>query len=248
MPSGKTPNQVKMILILKTGSTLDNIKASQGDFEDWIAEKMQMQPPEYHVHSTGNYNSLPPDQEYSGIIITGSQDMVVDINLSQTRMHDWLLAKQKSGMPILGICFGHQLLNVLNGGTVEFNPSGIITGMEKTRITPAAKKDKLLGTLPDSFEVYQVHKQSIYTAPKSAEILAYNDSGVIDAIRFGEHSWGLQFHPEFDATIIQLTIQVLQNELNSEDVDVQELLNNVADVDYGIKILRRFKELTDHTL
>lgn len=236
-----------MILILKTGSTPDHIKTSQGDFEDWIAEKMQMHSPEYHVHSTGDYNSLPPDQDYSGIIITGSQDMVTDINLSQTRMHNWLLERQKSGMPILGICFGHQLLNVLNGGTVDFNPSGSITGMEKTHITPAAKKDELLGSLPGSFEVYQVHKQSIYTPSQSAEILAYNDSGVIDAIRFDEHSWGLQFHPEFDATITQRTIQTLQNELISEGVDVQRLSNNVADVDYGVSILRRFKELTGHT-
>lgn len=237
-----------MILILKTGSTPDNIKASHGDFEDWIAEKMQMHPPEYHVHSTGDYNSLPPDQDYSGMVITGSPDMVTDINIKETSMHGWLLDRQKSGMPILGICFGHQLLNVLNGGTVEFNPSGIITGMEKTRITPAAKKDKLLGTLPDSFEVYQVHKQSVYTPPGSAEILAYNDSGIIDAIRFNEHTWGLQFHPEFNSTISKLTIQAQKDELSAEGVDVPALLGNVTHVDYGERILQQFKELTGHTL
>jgi GMP synthase (glutamine-hydrolysing) len=136
-----------MILILKTGSTLDNIKASHGDFEDWIAAKMQLDPSGYRVHSTGDYNRLPPDQDYSGIIITGSQDMVTDINLSETRLHGWLLEKQQNGMPIMGICFGHQLLNVLNGGTVDYNPSGSITGMEKTHLTMAGKRDQLLGNI-----------------------------------------------------------------------------------------------------
>jgi|GEM_PF-6125450 len=69
-----------MLLILKTGITLDNIRAFHGDFEDWIAGKMQMNPSEYPVHSTGDYNSLPPEKDYSGII-----------NLSETRMHEWLL-------------------------------------------------------------------------------------------------------------------------------------------------------------
>lgn len=234
-----------MILILKTGSTLDNIRASQGDFEDWIAEKMQIHPSEYHIHPTGDYNSLPSDQNYSGIIITGSSDMVADVNLREKGMYNWLLDHQESGMPILGICFGHQLLTILNGGTVDFNPSGNITGMKKTRLTPAGKKDKLLGDLPDSFEVYQVHKQSIHTPPDSAEILAYSDSGVIDAIRFNENSWGLQFHPEFDATRSKLTIQEQQNELSSEGFDVQQLLDHVAEVDYGERIFKQFKELTN---
>jgi len=75
-----------MILILKTGSTLDNIKASHGDFEDWIVRKMHIHPSEYHIHPTGDYNHLPPEKEYSGIIITGSPDMLTEINLQETRM------------------------------------------------------------------------------------------------------------------------------------------------------------------
>jgi len=234
-----------MILILKTGSTLDNIKALHGDFEDWIAEKMLMHPHEYHVHATGDYNSLPPEQDYSGIIITGSPEMVTEINLKKTRMHGWLMERQKSGQPMLGICFGHQLLNILNGGTVAFNPSGNNTCMEKTHLTRAGRKDNLLGNLPDSFDVYKVHQQSIHTPPESAEILARNDDGIIDAIRFHEHTWGLQFHPEFDAAISRLTIREQENDLNSEGFDVQKLLNNVAEVDYGERIFKRFRELTN---
>jgi len=122
-----------MILILKTGSTLDNIKVSQGYFEDWIAEKMHMHPPDYHVHPTGDYNHLPPGKEYSGII---------------------------------------------------------------------------------------------------------------NAIRFSQHTWKLQFHPEFDAAITKETIQALKNELISEGFDVPQLVNHLADVDFGERIFKRFKELT----
>ena len=169
MQQKTTFDKNNMILILKTGSTLDNIKALHGDFEDWIAEKMHMHPTEYQVHPTGDYNRLPPKKDYSGIIITGSPDMVTEINLKNTRIHGWLMERQKSGTPMLGICFGHQLLNILNGGTVAFNPGGNNTGMEKTHLTHAGRKDKLLGDLPDSFEVYKVHQQSILTPPEFAK-------------------------------------------------------------------------------
>jgi GMP synthase (glutamine-hydrolysing) len=82
------------------------------------------------------------------------------------------------------------------------------------------------------------------TPPANAEILAYNNSGIIDAIRFNQNTWGLQFHPEFNPTITKLTIQAQSDELTSEGFDVQSLLSNVAQADCGIIILKRFKKLT----
>ncbi|MEN6619404.1 MAG: glutamine amidotransferase [Rikenellaceae bacterium] len=235
-----------MILILKTGSTLANIRATKGDFEDWIKEKMQLNEFEYHVHSVENYKTLPPEQHYSGIIITGSPLMVTDIKLEDNNMCNWLLDKQRSGTPILGICFGHQLLSILNGGSVEYNFSGTKIGSTKTYLTMAGQQDKLLGALPLVFEVYKTHKQSVSTLPESVEILATNNSGIIDAIKFNANTWGVQFHPEFDANITKLYIQEKYNELSAEGLDVQELLKNVVNVDYGDRILKRFKEIVDN--
>ena len=60
-----------MILILKTGSTLKSIKGPHGDFEDWIAGKLQLSKSEYFVYSAGNYDTLPPDLTYTGIVKIG---------------------------------------------------------------------------------------------------------------------------------------------------------------------------------
>lgn len=232
-----------MILILKTGSTRANIKASQGDFENWIIEKMELEEFEYIVHYVGDYKIIPPKQNYCGIIITGSPLMVTDIELENNILCNWLFDQQKKGTLILGICFGHQLLNVINGGSVDYNFSGTIIGSKTTYLTELGKNDKLLGTLPVCFNVYKVHQQSISILPEFAEVLATDNSGIIDAVKFGKNTWGVQFHPEFNSNVTKLYIQEKQKELVDEGFDIQDLLKNVISVDYGDRILKRFKEL-----
>ncbi|MCX6232236.1 MAG: glutamine amidotransferase [Bacteroidetes bacterium] len=233
-----------MILILKTGSALASISSIYGDFEDWIIEKMQLIETEFYIHSTENYETLPPEQLYSGIVITGSPLMVNDIKLKESNLCNWLLNQQKSGTPILGICFGHQLLAVINGGSVGYNNTGTIIGSAKTHLTLEGQQDRLLGGLPPAFDVYKSHQQSIHKLPESAEILAVNNSGIIDAVRFNANSWGLQFHPEFDFEITTLYIQEKSDALSADGFDVQALLQNVVTVDYGNRILKRFKEIS----
>jgi GMP synthase (glutamine-hydrolysing) len=232
-----------MILILKTGSALANVKDAYGDFENWIARKMQLSELEYHVHLADNYESLPPEQYYSGIVITGSPMMVTDIPIQGSNLCNWLLEQQGNGTPILGICFGHQLLSVLNGGSVGYNISGIVIGSAKTQLTKAGQIDKLLGILPPEFAVYKSHWQSVSILPESAEILAFDQSGIIDAVKFNENTWGVQFHPEFDADITKKYILEKQDELHAEGIHFQELVDKVANVDYGDIILKRFKEI-----
>ncbi len=235
-----------MILIIKTGTTFPKIKANHGDFEDWFKEKMNLREGEYLVHSIGDYENIPPEFHYTGIIITGSHAMVTNIEPKGTKFCNWLLDKQRSGIPILGICYGHQLLSVLIDGIVEYNSTGTKIGSKITHLTQAGKQDKLLGDLPPVFEVYKAHKQSVFKLPKSTEILATSESGMIDAFRFENNTWGIQFHPEFDNKITEAYIHEQFNELNDEGLDALEISSNVVNVDYGVKILKRFKEIINN--
>lgn len=232
-----------MILILKTGSAPENIKANRGDFEDWIAEKMELSKSEYAVHFTGNYDELPEELNYSGIIITGSPLMVTDLKINTSNISHWLLDKQESGIPILGICFGHQLLNVINGGSVQNIKSRIIIGSKKTYLTHDGKQDALFENLPASFDVFKTHSQCISTFPESAKVLSTNNFGIIDAIKFSAKTWGVQFHPEFNSDIMRLYIEEKKDRLISDGYDVDELSKTTVNIDWGEKIFKRFKEI-----
>jgi len=233
-----------LILILKTGSTFESIKRNYGDFEDWLSDKMELSEKEFLVHSTNKYQNLPPDLKYTGIVITGSPLMVTDLKLNSLWVHDWLLDKQKKEIPILGICFGHQLLTVINGGSVKNNDSGTIIGSKPTYLTNKGKEDELLGILPSTFKAFKTHNQCIQVPPSTAEILSEDNSGSIDAIRFSTNSWGLQFHPEFTSTIMNLYIENKKVNLISEGLNIDSLVSTTETLDFGKKLLKQFKEIT----
>ncbi len=97
--------------------------------------------------------------------------------------------------PFLGICLGHQLLADAIGGHVGIaqNPEVGIMTVSKTS---AAASDPLLAGVPDSMTVLQWHGAEVSALPPDATILAQSPRCAIQAFRYGQHAYGVQFHIE----------------------------------------------------
>lgn len=118
----------------------------------------------------------------------------------------WIEESYAAGLPILGICYGMQLLNALAGGTiygdVEAQQERVLTHSQKRggtthsiRLSENSRLRALLDT--DSLTVNTRHLQAIATLGDGFEVAATAPDGVIEAI---EHEngriFGVQFHPE----------------------------------------------------
>jgi GMP synthase (glutamine-hydrolysing) len=108
----------------------------------------------------------------------------------------WLKQVVQKNIPVLGICFGHQLLAHTFGGSVDFHELGEEKGEVEIRLTKEGKQDPLLGVLPEHFKGYASHFQTVTRIPKNAIVLAENDFESTHALAFKENVWGVQFHPE----------------------------------------------------
>lgn len=231
------------ILILKMGSTLPSLKPRKGDFDDWIITGLAVPREGVSVVDVPAGEPLPPLNGDAGIVILGSHTMVTERRDWSERAADWLRDAVAEEKYVLGICYGHQLLAHALGGEVGNNPKGREFGTVEVALEESACEDRLMGCLPLRIRVHVGHTQSVLRMPTGAVRLATNPWDVNQAVRFGETTWGVQFHPEFDAEIVRGYIEHYRDLLSAEGQDPDRLIDCTTEDSIGRLVLRRFAEL-----
>jgi GMP synthase (glutamine-hydrolysing) len=228
------------ILILKTGQTLTTISSKFGDFEAWIMAGMDLPSNSFQTVSVFQGEQLPPLENVSGIVITGSPAMVTEkLAWIETSQH-YLVNAVETGVPVLGICFGHQLLAQALGGKVDLNPAGREIGTTSITVSDDAGEDALFCGMSGKFKVHTTHMQSVMELPPGTTILAGNIVDNHHALRFAENAWGIQFHPEFDEEIMGGYIRERYDDILSEGQDPNKLLLQVTQAREAQELLKQF--------
>ncbi|WP_455205145.1 glutamine amidotransferase [Kaarinaea lacus] len=239
---------MKTLIILKAGSKLPALDDTSGDFHDWILKGYSAMDFPVTVINVTEGEVLPQLDYVAGIVVTGSSAMVTEKHPWAEQTANWLRVAAKSDIPTLGICFGHQLLAYALGGDVQDNPNGIEVGTVSTVLCPAASDDELFIEMPKSLDVQASHKQSVQSLPRGAVRLAASQMDANHAFKVGDCVWGLQFHPEFDASITRHYVEYYREPLAQQGRNVDEIKNNCHDSSYGNEILRRFFDVVSRLM
>ena len=116
------------------------------------------------------------------------------ILLSRTRnIISYTLAQR---LPLLGVCFGHQMVAQMHGGEVENDTAQSKFGSYEVGLTEEGAKDPVFGHLPKSFFAQYAHKDSVTTLPSGATLLAQSPACSFSALRYADKAYTVQFHPE----------------------------------------------------
>jgi GMP synthase (glutamine-hydrolysing) len=227
-------------LVVKTGTTVASVAARRGDFEAWIAAGLGPAAGTVRTVRVDAGEPLPEPAEPGGVVVTGSSAMVSAREPWSEATARWLARAVAAGTPVLGICYGHQLLAHALGGRVGPNPAGREIGTAAARLTAAAAADALLSGLPSPTPVQTSHVEAVLALPASAVRLAVTDLDPNHAFRVGARAWGVQFHPEFDADIMRGYLAARREILCAERFDVDAHLASVVEAPAGPRVLRRF--------
>lgn len=137
------------------------------------------------------YNKFPQRDDIKAVILSGSPFSVLDSNAL-----DFDLSKIINSYPVLGICYGAQLISHKLGGTVLKSDKREYGKAMMTVIEP----DPIFDDVGPATQVWMSHGDSITHVPDGFEIIAVS-SDIVAAYRSSSHEFGrpvycLQFHPE----------------------------------------------------
>ncbi len=226
-------------LILETGHPAQPLRR-YGSFAHWIRVAAGLERDAAIAIDVERGQALPTREGFAGVFVTGSAAMVTEHLDWSERCADWLRAAAAAGLPILGICYGHQLLAYALGGEVDYNPNGREMGTVALDLSPAAADDPLFSGISGPLLVQSTHRQSVLRPPPGAVVLASNAHDGCHAMRCGKAAWGVQFHPEFSAEHMRGYIRARAEALADEGVGAQTLLDGVDAAPDARRVLRRF--------
>jgi len=233
---------MKKILIIKTGSTFNDLVPLIGDFEDWIIKGLEIDTEIVDIIDVRNKKEIPDIQQFSGAIITGSHSMVTSKEEWMLKLSEWIKSNCDKQIPILGICFGHQIIASSLAGNVDYHSNGIELGAVEINLNENSKSDLLLSCLPEKFMGYAAHSQTVTKLPDNAKVLAFNSFEDHHAFRVGKCIWGIQFHPEFNSKIMKEYKKRLKDTIREENSQKKNDYINFEENQSEI-LLKRFKEI-----
>jgi len=230
------------VVILKTGSTYPGLKEQFGDFEEWFVRALSPRLDTTVINTVAG--ELPGDPtDWDGVVVTGSPAMVSDREPWSENAAQWLTRVVDKAVPLLGVCYGHQLLAHALGGEVGYHPGGRESGTHRVELLNSAKDDLLFRGMPDSFRAQLTHKQTVLRLPQGAVLLGRNEFEPHQAFRVGKCAWGVQFHPEFSDAIMRAYLGVQAPDLEREGFDSQAMIDSVARAPEASGLLERFSAL-----
>jgi len=136
------------------------------------------------------FNKIPAlNEDVKGVILSGSPSSVRDEDAPKPD-----ISAIKGKLPLLGVCYGAQLLANEYGGEVEGAPA---REYGRAMLTVIAPEDPLMLGVPSPTQVWMSHGDTITRLPENYHVIGSTENVRAAAYHIeGEQTWGIQFHPE----------------------------------------------------
>jgi GMP synthase-like glutamine amidotransferase len=197
-----------------------------------------------------------PPQYFDAVIISGSIFNITDIDATEwmrATLH-WvrLFVAAYPRVPVVGICFGHQLLATLFGGVVKTNPLGWEVGTHRLMVAAAANDDDhdadhignqtpLYGHAKE-IRVQETHSQIVATLPtQGARVIAFTSKDPHHVVLYASQVLGMQYHPEYDIRHMQQLQDADKGNGNDVAGEWEEIVESSAE---SMEVVGRF--ITSH--
>lgn len=239
------------VCLYLVGEAGDEVYARHGGYTDWFNRIAAGAGTEL-VPFDGTTGRVPADiADYAGVVISGSP-------ASLTEPEPWMEAgielirwSAEHAMPLLGVCFGHQMIGAAYGCSVVVNPAGWELSTYELNVNAAGADDPLFADLPERFDVNLSHRDIIDAETLSPlngiRVLADTPKTNVQVLAAGDNIRGVQFHPEFDGTVTREYVRMRHDILRDDaarreapDDHPDELAARITDCPVSETLFRNF--------
>lgn len=201
--------------VIQTGKVRGDLAAAFGEYPAMFERLLNADGRRFtlETHAVVDGDALPAPDAASGWVITGSRHGVYDDLPWIDPLKDFLRAARAARRPIVGVCFGHQILAEALGGRAVKHDGGWRLGAHRFDVTRA---DWIAGPAPASLALHSVHQDQVVAIPDDATVwataegcryagLTYGDPAAPDAV-------SIQPHPEFVEPFARALVEKIRDD------------------------------------
>lgn len=177
--------------ILQCGQSPAQLKRDLGDYPDMFVRLLDGRGFDFttwHVEEMAFPDGI---HDADGWLLTGSRHGAYEDHAFIPPLEDFIRRVHDAGVPMVGICFGHQIIAQALGGTVVKHPGGWAVGAQ----------DYDFGGQPVTLNAW--HQDQVVALPPGAQVAGRNAFCENAALIYGDRAFTVQAHPEFGDAFIQ---------------------------------------------
>lgn len=225
------------LLFLQNGTTRESVVKLDERFESWGLD----------VDRYWAFNGEFPERlsGYGGIYISGSPHGAYEDVPFIHREHELIVEAAGKGIPMLGVCFGHQILaSALCGRDQVYRRNTCEVGFKFLDVSKAAVDDTIAADLHPAVEMFVWHNDEVRGDHPDMTIIATSEDCPNHVFRYRDLPiWGIQGHPDVTLEESRSWFEENRGDLEADGADVDELHRVAVEADTAKTMLRRFAGL-----
>jgi len=177
--------------ILQTGHVADEIRSMLGDYSDMFVRLLNGHGFGFVVYNVVDMDFPAGPELCDGWLITGSRHGAYEDHPFIPPLEALIRAIQETGRPLIGVCFGHQIIAQALGGKVEKFAGGWSVGRQEYTFDG------------ETVALNAWHQDQVVDLPPGAKVVASSAFCANAALVYGPRIFTVQAHPEFTSSMVE---------------------------------------------